>query len=225
MADSSGGAELMQLTYASKEAVAQRLHFAEFGAPLVVPTEIEVDATAALAGPIRDRVARASRYLAARLAMVRQSIQDGQIAPTKVPAVGHRADGFTKPLVGEAFRTFAAANLGLGTDGLVAPGRVRVPPGASHNGGYGGNFASRSGDTGGGDPRARGTRRAAGRGNRSAGATSGDSARNVSGSAAASPPGQGTRDEARGRRGRGRHDARREGGAAATGDNRSGDRG
>ena len=103
MVESSGGAELMQLTYASKEAVAQRLQFAEFGPPLTVPTEIEVDATAALAGPMRDRVSRVSRYLAVRLAMVRQSIQDGQIAPIKVPGVGHRADGSTRPLVGEAF--------------------------------------------------------------------------------------------------------------------------
>ena len=101
----------MQLTFASKVAVAQRLQFTEFGPPLVVPTEIEVDAKAALAGPIRDRVARASRYIAARLAMVRQAIQDGQIAPNKVPGVRHRADGFTKPPVGEALRTFAAANL------------------------------------------------------------------------------------------------------------------
>ena len=139
---------------------------------------------------MRDRVSRASRYLAARLAMVRQSIQDGEIAPIKVPGVGHRADGFTKPLASEALRTFAAANLGMAVSGLVPLGRVRAPPGALHNGGYGGSFASRSGDTDGGDPRTRGTQRVAGRGNRSAG---GDSARDSSGRGAADPPGQGTR--------------------------------
>jgi len=108
--DSSGGAELLQLTYATKEAVAQRLQFSELGAPLNVPTVVDEGATVALAGPLRDRVGRGSRYLAARLAMVRQSIQDGQIKPTKVPGEGHRADGFTKPLTGAAFRAFAAAN-------------------------------------------------------------------------------------------------------------------
>ena len=173
-----------------------------------MPTEIEVDATAALAGPMRDRVSRASRYLAARLAMVRQSIQDGQIAPIKIPGVGHTADGFTKPIVRVAFRTFAAANLGLEVDDLVAPGRVQAAPGASHNGGYGGDFASRSGDTCGGG--------------RGAGAASGDSAPDDSGSAAAPPPGTGDP-------GRGTGDTTAEtgqgGGAAAAGDNRGGDRG
>ena len=128
-----------------------------------MPTEIEVDATAALAGPLRDRVSRASRYLAARLAMVRQSIQDGEINPIKVPGEGHRADGFTKPLVGAAFRTFAAANLGMAVGDLAPPGRVRAPPGALHNGGYGGSYASRSGNTDGGsrDPQEQGAQRTA----------------------------------------------------------------
>jgi hypothetical protein len=124
--DSSGGAELLQLTHATKEAVGLRLQFAELGAPLNVPTVIDVDATAALAGPLRDRVGRGSRYLAARLAMVRQGIQDGLIAPTKVPGVGHRADGFTKPLTGAAFREFAAANLGVDTSDLIAPGPTQA---------------------------------------------------------------------------------------------------
>ena len=122
--------------------------------------------------------------------MARQSIQDGEIAPIKVPRAGHRAGGFTMPLVGEAFRTFAAVNLRMAVSDLAPPGRVRAPPGALHNGGYGGSFASRSGDTGGGNPRTRGTQRTGGRGNRSA---VGDSARDSGGSAAADPPGQGTR--------------------------------
>ena len=132
----------MQLTYATKEAVAQRLQFAELGAPLNVPTVIDVDATAALAGPLRDRVGRGSRYLAARLAMVRQGIQDGQIAPTKVPGVGHRADGFTKPLTGAAFREFAAANLGLDTSDLIPTGQGRGGPPRQSAGGVGRNAAS-----------------------------------------------------------------------------------
>ena len=184
--------------------------------PLAVPTEIEVDATAALAGPMRDRVSRASRYLAARLAMVRQSIQDGQIAPIKVPGVGHRADGFTKPLVGEAFRTFAAANLGLGVDNLVAPGRVRAPPGASHNGGYGGDFASRSGDTGGGT-HGPGGHTALPNGATAAQGPPAETARATAAKAQQRPPrgrGPGTR---RGRRdaGRGARGAKRQSGAAA----------
>ena len=93
----------MQLTYATKEVLAQRLQFAELGAPVREPAVADMDATAALAGPNRDRVSRGSRYIAARLAMVWMAIQDGQLKPTKVPGKEHRADGYTKPLTGGAF--------------------------------------------------------------------------------------------------------------------------
>ena len=116
----------MQVTYGTKAVLAQRLQFAEFGAPVTGPTVIDVRATAALAGPLRDRVGRGSRYLAARLAMARQGIQDVQIAPTEVPGKRHRADGFTKPLVGEALRVFAAQNQGLDTRNLVPPVPTRA---------------------------------------------------------------------------------------------------
>ena len=140
--DSSGGAELMQLSYATKEVAALRLQLAELGLPLRAPTAVYVDATVALAGPLRDRVARKSRFLAARLAMVCQAIQDGQIEPTKVPGVGHRADGFTKPLTGAAFREFAAANLGLDTSDLIPTGQGRSGPPRQSAGGVGRNAAS-----------------------------------------------------------------------------------
>lgn len=100
LTDSSWGAEHMQLTYATKEVLAQREQFAELGAPVSEPAVAEVDASATLAGPMRDRVVRGSRSIAGRLAMVRQALQDGQIKPTKVPGKEHRASGFTKPLTG-----------------------------------------------------------------------------------------------------------------------------
>ena len=150
LTDSSGGAGLLQLTYATKGVLAQRLQFAELGAPVREPAVADVDATAALAGPNRDRVSRGSRYIAARLAMVREAIQDGQLKPTKVSGKGRRADGCTKPLTGEAFRAFAAENLRLDVSDLVAPGPTRAAGGSYRNGGYGGDYSARPGDESGG---------------------------------------------------------------------------
>ena len=55
---------------------------------------------------------------------------DGQIKPTSVPGEEHRAGGFTKPLAEDAYRAFAAENLGLDTNDLVIPGSTQATAGA-----------------------------------------------------------------------------------------------
>ena len=108
----------MQLTYATKEVLAQRLQIAELGAPVNEPAVADVDATAALAGPMRGRVGRGSRYIAGRLAMVRQAVQNGQIKPTKVPGKRHRAGGFIKPLTRDPSEYMRPRDTGINTGGV-----------------------------------------------------------------------------------------------------------
>jgi hypothetical protein len=54
-----------------------------------------------LDGVAMDRVSRESRYLAAKLSMLRQAVANGVIKLTKIATELNPADIFTKPLVGE----------------------------------------------------------------------------------------------------------------------------
>ena len=112
LTDYSSGAELVQLTIATKKVLGRRLQFADLGTPVSEPAVIDADASAALAGPMRNKTSRSSQYIAARLAMVRQAFEDRQIELVEVGKEGHKADGYTRPLVEDAFRSFAAGNLG-----------------------------------------------------------------------------------------------------------------
>ena len=59
------------------------------------------------------RISQQSRYLAVRLAMIRQVVDDGEIQVNYVPSADNLADIFTKPLAGKAFRHRRALVLGL----------------------------------------------------------------------------------------------------------------
>ena len=71
-----------------------------------------MDAAVVLAGVAMDRVSRESRYLATRLAMLRQAVADGVIVLHKIDTNANPADIFTKPVVGETLRRLRAMVLG-----------------------------------------------------------------------------------------------------------------
>ena len=114
MADSSGGNELIVATLLLKELIGDRILAMELG--LLQPrqaTDLFMDASVVLSGVSMDRVSRESRYLATRLAMLRQAVADGVITLRKIDTHVNLADIFTKPLVGAALKRLRALVLGL----------------------------------------------------------------------------------------------------------------
>ena len=103
----------MVATVALKEAIGVRIMNAEPG--LLGPGEatgLSMDAAVVLAGVAMDRVSHKSRYLATRLAMLRQAVADGVIILRKIDTSANPAGIFTKPLVGETSRLLRAMDLG-----------------------------------------------------------------------------------------------------------------
>ena len=94
---------------------------AELGLPdTTEATGLFMDAAAVLAGVAMGRVTRESRYLATRLAMLRQAVADGTITLRKIDTKTNPADIFTKPLVGETPRCLRALGLGHHVEALGA---------------------------------------------------------------------------------------------------------
>ena len=121
LTDSSGGSELMVATLALKEAIGVRIMNAELGLlDTTKATDLFMDAAVVLAGVAMDRVTRESRYVATRLAMLRQAVADGIIALRKIDTKTNPADIFTKPLVGETLRRLRAMCLGHHVEALGA---------------------------------------------------------------------------------------------------------
>jgi hypothetical protein len=114
LADSSGGNELIIATMALKEVIAERISQAELGTLPDRATELHLDAQVVLDGVAMDRVSRESRYLAAKLSMLREAVANGVIQLEKIPTALNPADIFTKPLVGAGLKSARA--LVLGTD-------------------------------------------------------------------------------------------------------------
>jgi hypothetical protein len=102
LADSSGGNELITAVLALKEVIAERIGQAELGTLGPRPTNLHLDASVVLDGVAMDRVSRESRYLAAKLSMLRSASANGVINLAKIPTQENPADIFTKPLVGAA---------------------------------------------------------------------------------------------------------------------------
>jgi len=116
LADSSGGNELIMATLALKDLVAERIAMAELGRLPDGPHDLHLDAQVVLDGVAMDRVSRESRYLATKLAMLRQAVVDGVIRLVKVATKFNPADIFTKALVGGALRVCRALVLGHDID-------------------------------------------------------------------------------------------------------------
>jgi hypothetical protein len=112
LADSSGGSELIVATLALKELIAERIAAAELGVLPDGPHDLHLDASVVISGVAMDRVSRESRYLAAKLGMLRQAVVDGVIRLVKVPTEVNPADIFTKALVGVQLRRARALVLG-----------------------------------------------------------------------------------------------------------------
>jgi hypothetical protein len=121
LADSSGGNELITAVLALKEVIAERIGQAELGTLPGRATDLHLDAKVVLDGVAMDRVSRESRYLAAKLSMLREAVANGVIKLTKIGTEFNPADIFTKPLVGEALAR--ARGLVLGHP----PGEPKVP--------------------------------------------------------------------------------------------------
>ena len=114
LSDSSGGNELIVATLLLKERIGERIASAELGLlPPGKATILFMDASAVLSGVAMDRVSRESRYLATRLAMLRQAVSDGVVAMRKIDTSVNPADIFTKPVVGAALHRLRALVLGL----------------------------------------------------------------------------------------------------------------
>jgi hypothetical protein len=98
LTDSSGGAELVMSTMAVKAILGWRILMRELRLGNGKPTELRMDATAALLGTAREKVAKNMRYLAVRYAMVRDAVNAGEIVLSKVSTSANRADALTKPV-------------------------------------------------------------------------------------------------------------------------------
>jgi len=101
--DSSGSCELNVATGAVKSAMGARMLFGELGLDQAGPTDIYLDARAALDGAGSEKVSKAMKFMAARYAMLRQAAEAGQVSLQKIDTTLNVADLFTKPLVGETF--------------------------------------------------------------------------------------------------------------------------
>jgi len=77
------------------------------------PTPFYLDAQAVLDGTTCERLAKKSRWMAMRYAMLRWGIACGTIAPRKLLTAMNPADGLTKCLTGKPFENGRARLLGL----------------------------------------------------------------------------------------------------------------
>jgi hypothetical protein len=125
ISDSSASAELVIATRAAKAILGFRLLLKELGMLHEGPTPMYLDASAVISGAEMEKVTREMRYMAARYAQLRQVKQDGKVKLCKVDTLDNRADIFTKPLVGEAFRRQRCLVLGLEESGSSGAGRTK----------------------------------------------------------------------------------------------------
>jgi hypothetical protein len=113
--DSSAAAELRMATLAYKYTLAARFLLTELdvGVSPSRPTTFYLDAQAVLDGTTCERLAKKSRWMAMRYAMLRWGIMCATIEPRKRPSSQNPSDGLTKCLVGTAFLRARARLLGL----------------------------------------------------------------------------------------------------------------
>ena len=98
LADSSAGAEAIVACHCVKAIVAARMLAEELGLKQLEPTPLAMDASAVIDGAKMERVSRASRWLAARQAILREMIAAHLTRLVKVDTEAHTADISTKPL-------------------------------------------------------------------------------------------------------------------------------
>ena len=112
--DSSAAAELRMATLAYKFTLAARFLLTELdvGVAPAGPTLFHLDAQAVLDGTTCERLAKKSRWMAMRYAMLRWGMHCRTIDPRKLHSSRNPSDGLTKCLVGAAFLAARARLLG-----------------------------------------------------------------------------------------------------------------
>jgi len=113
-------------TWAAKSIIAFRILLRELGFRRSPPTPLEVDAAAITQGVQMEHVSRQQRFQAARLAMMRQWVDDGIISLVKTDTRYMRADILTKPLnPGSDYRAKQSLLL-AGTDAQARDGVAHI---------------------------------------------------------------------------------------------------
>ena len=112
--DSPGAQELVMATSCYKYIVALRMLLLDMdikGEPMG-PTPMFTDSQILLDGTNCEKLAKASRWLCTRYAMIRHGTACGVVQPTKIPAAENIADIMTKALIGATFNHHRAIILG-----------------------------------------------------------------------------------------------------------------
>ena len=114
--DSSGAAELRMVVRALKYTIAMRTIQRDLaiGIAPTAPTNLYTDAASVVSGRAGERMAKSSRWLAVRYAMVRWAEKCRTIRMGKTTSEGNCGDIMTKCLVGPAFVRHRATILGMG---------------------------------------------------------------------------------------------------------------
>ena len=99
LADSSAGAEAIIACHCVKAVAAMRMLCKELDLKQLGPTLMAMDAQAVLEDTTMDRVSRASRWMAARLTILRNMIASNIARLVKMPTGTHTPDIFTKPTI------------------------------------------------------------------------------------------------------------------------------
>jgi hypothetical protein len=117
--DSSGAAELRMVVRALKYTIAMRTlqRDLSIGVAPTQPTNLYTDAASVVSGRAGERMAKSSRWLAVRYAMVRWAEKCRTVRMGKTTSEGNCSDIMTKCLVGPAFIRHRATILGTGWPG------------------------------------------------------------------------------------------------------------
>jgi hypothetical protein len=98
LSDSSAGAEAILACQCVKAIAGVRMLLDELGLKQHEPTPMAMDASAVIDGSKMTRVTKASRWLAARMGILKQMISDRVMRLVKAPTETHTPDLFTKPV-------------------------------------------------------------------------------------------------------------------------------
>jgi hypothetical protein len=113
--DSSAAAELRMIARAIKYTIAARItqRDLDIGIAPIAPTIIYTDAEAIVSGRASERVAKSSRWMCTRYAMIRWAERSNAARLARVPTEGNCGDIMTKCLTGPTFFRHRATVLGL----------------------------------------------------------------------------------------------------------------
>ena len=135
LTDSTGGAELIMACLLAKQIIAFRMFLCELGLTQRGPTVTTTDSNVVMQGAEMERVSNTSRWLAARLAITRQTIYDGLMSFRKSASADLVADIMTKGIAKPAHFVLLRDMLmgtrdgtATGTVNTVADGAPSLPP-------------------------------------------------------------------------------------------------